>query len=443
MAIGESTPANRIKALLQQLGLARVHVGACMSGDWGELVTEHADCIHSLTVVAPHLNKGVPDGVSIFQSPAMVIAGDQGAPAGWARDLAARFGNGELVELSDYASPMWADTIADRTTEIMEALCEFLARAESEHALPTVTLAQAAGEIAGINYRIRGGGPLLVLLPLSMAPSQWQPLVSRISDRFCTITLSGPHLGAISLLEARGSSGYGDLVAQVVDQAKLTSGETILEVGCGSGALARALAKRTDHRNPIVATDINRYLLSEARALAAKDGLGEVIGFEEANAEILPYPDAHFDIAVSCTVLEEGQADRMLSELARVTKFEGRVVVMTRAIDVHWWVNLPVTDELRSKLNGLGPSTGAGVGDDGCADAGLYPRFLRAGLTPLMMGPQFAIYKGGERLNGVLDRLLALLPESDARTCRDAARQAKTDGTVFVAEPFHCAIGIK
>ncbi len=35
---------------------------ACMSGDWGELVTKHPDCIHSLTVVAPHLNKGIPDG---------------------------------------------------------------------------------------------------------------------------------------------------------------------------------------------------------------------------------------------------------------------------------------------------------------------------------------------------------------------------------------------
>ena len=276
-----------------------------------------------------------------------------------------------------------------------------------------------------------------------MAPSQWEPLVSQISDRYCTITLSGPHLGAISLLEARGSSGYGDLVAQVVDQAKLTLGETILEVGCGSGALARALAKRTDLRNPIVATDINQYLLSEARALAAKDDLGETITFEVTNAETLSFSDAHFDVAISCTVLEEGHADRMLSELARITKSEGRVVVMTRAIDMQWWVNLPVPDELRSKLNGLGSRTGAGVGNDGCADVSLYPRFLRAGLTPLMMGPQFAIYKEGERLNGVLDRLLALLSMSDARICRDAVRQAKTDGTVFVAEPFHCAVGVK
>ena len=443
MAPAVSSPANRIEALLRHLGLERMHVAACMSGDWGELVTKHADCIQSLTVVAPHLDKGIPDGLNTFQSPAMIIAGDQGAPAQRACDLAARFENGELFELSDYFSPMWADTIADRTADIAEVLCEFLARADSEHALPTVTLPQGAGEIAGIKYRVRGAGPPLVLLPLSMAPSQWEPVVSRISDRYCTITLGGANLGAISLLEARGRSGYGDLVAQVVDQTKLISGETILEVGCGSGALVRALAKRTERRNPIIATDINPYLLSEARALAAKDGLEETITFEEANAEILPYPDAHFDVAISCTVLEEGQADRMLSELARVTKSEGRVVVMTRAIDVHWWVNLPVPDELRSKLNELGQSTGAGVADDGCADASLYPRLLRVGLSPLMMGPQFAIYKEGERLNSVLARRLALLPESDARNCRDAARQAKADGTVFVAEPFHCAVGVK
>jgi SAM-dependent methyltransferase len=338
---------------------------------------------------------------------------------------------------------MWADTIADRTADVAEALCDFLARVESEHALSTVDLPQGKGEIAGINYLIRGAGPPLVLLPLSMAPSQWEPLVSRLSNRYCTISLSGAYLGAISLLEARGSSGYGQLVAQVMDQAELLSGEAILEVGCGSGALVRALAKRTGERNPIVATDINQYLLYEARALAAKDGFGETITFEEANAEALSYPDAHFDVAISCTVLEEGQADRMLSELARVTTSGGRVVVMTRATDVHWWVNLPVPDKLRSKLNALGSNTGAGVGGDGCADTSLYPRLLRVGLTPLMIGPQFAIYKEGERLDGVLDRLLTLLSKSDARICRDAVRQAKTDGTVFVAEPFHCAVGVK
>ena len=119
-----------------QLGLARVHVGACMSGDWGELVTTHADCIHSLTIVAPHLNKGVPEASKTFRSPSLVITGDQGAPAQRARDLAVRFENGALFELCDYASPMWADTVADRAADIAEALCEFLARADRDHGQP-------------------------------------------------------------------------------------------------------------------------------------------------------------------------------------------------------------------------------------------------------------------------------------------------------------------
>jgi hypothetical protein len=33
-----------------------------------------------------------------------------------------------------------------------------------------------------------------------------------------------------------------------------------------------------------------------------------------------------------------------------------------------------------------------------------------------------------------------VLSESDARLCREAVQQAKMNGTLFVAEPFHCAI---
>jgi SAM-dependent methyltransferase len=429
--------------VLDQLGLEQVHVGACMSGDWGELISKCQDRVRSLTLVAPHLNKGSPDGLDAFRTPVLVVTGDQGAPAQRARDLARRFSQGALHEIRDYSSLIWADTVADHVAEVTEAIGGFLAQVEHAGGLPVCTIPEGDGEIAEIHYRIEGQGPPLLLLPLSLAPSQWAPLIARLAHRYCIISLGGAHLGAVSLLEARAGSGYGRLVSQVLDQAHLAPGERVLEVGCGSGALSRSLADRTDSRNPIVATDLNPYLLSEAQSLASSDGLGKTIRFEAANAEALPYPDAQFDVCISCTVLEEGQADLMLSELARVTKPGGRIVAVTRAIDVQWWVNLPISDELRSKLNALGPGTGAGIGDGGCADASLYPRLLDAGLPPLMMGPQFAIYEKGERLDGVLDRLLAPLAQSDAETCRDATRQAMTDGTIFVAEPFHCAVSVK
>ena len=48
----------RVEILLRHLGLERVHVAACMSGDWGDLVTKSGDRLCSLTVVAPFKQRG-------------------------------------------------------------------------------------------------------------------------------------------------------------------------------------------------------------------------------------------------------------------------------------------------------------------------------------------------------------------------------------------------
>src|SRR5439155_8943013 len=118
-----------------------------------------------------------------------------------------------------------------------------------------------AGEVAGISYHIGGSGPPLVLLPLGVAPSQWEPLVPRLSERWCTITLGGAYLGMIGSLEARGrTAGYLGVVRHLLEEARLQPGETVLEVGCGTGVLDRWLARHTERANHIVGIDISRYL---------------------------------------------------------------------------------------------------------------------------------------------------------------------------------------
>ena len=101
--------------------------------------------------------------------------------------------------------------------------------------------------------------------------------------------------------------------------------------------------------NKIIGVDVNRYLLREASVLATREGLSNLITFQHGNAEALPFPDNHVDVAVSFTVLEEGNADRMLRELIRVTKPGGRVAVMVRAIDISLVVNIPLRPELKSQ----------------------------------------------------------------------------------------------
>ena len=159
--------AQRIRAVLDHLSLDRVHVGACMSADWGGLTESATDRIATLTIVAPHLNKGVPAGASTFVPPTLVIAGGDGRSAGRARSLAAAFPNGEFVALPGYESPIWADTVADRLEEVKSALVDFLTRADAKRGGPlaTVTPTTAAGECEGLRYRIRGKGPPLLLLP--------------------------------------------------------------------------------------------------------------------------------------------------------------------------------------------------------------------------------------------------------------------------------------
>jgi len=57
------------------------------------------------------------------------------------------------------------------------------------------------------------------------------------------------------------------------------------------------------------------------------------IQFHESSATAMPFPDNSFDIVFSSTMLEEGDADQMLSEMVRSTKPGGRVAVVVRSAE--------------------------------------------------------------------------------------------------------------
>ena len=298
----ELSTADRIISLFDALGLQRVHVLACASADWGDLITHHPQRLQSIAVVAPHLNQGIPAAARDFGSPSLVVAGDQGVPAERARTLADSLSGSALELLPGYESPMWADTAADCTDDLERCLLAFWEATEQPSQAPMMPITEGSGEVSGIRYRIEGNGPPIVLLPLSLAPSQWEPLVARIKDKYSIITLGGAHLGAVALLEGRARSGYGELISELLELTRIAEDETILEVGCGSGALARELARKTCYRNKVTASDLNPYLLTEARRLAVGSMAETVVNFEQANAEELPFDKALFCLNVEFLV---------------------------------------------------------------------------------------------------------------------------------------------
>ena len=184
--------------------------------------------------------------------------------------------------------------------------------------------------------------------------------------------------------------------------------------------------------------DVSPYLLQEAAALADKEGVRASIKFKEGNAEDLPFPENSFDAAISCTVMEEGNADRMLSEMIRITRPGGRIGVIVRATDMPWWINLPFEADLKNKVDA---PRGAG-GPPACDDSSLYSRIQRAGLNEVKMFPYIAAFQG-LIAEYYLERTYLTLNSDEASEWRVVKAKAEKEGTYFIAQPFHCAIGTK
>ena len=437
MTEAPATLPQRIIELLKHLGVERAHFAACMPRDWEGLVAAHAELMASVTLICP---MGI--NVKALQNhslPLLCVSGDRGRPAKETERELAKLPAARALVLRDYFSPPWADPILDRRDEIGKAIIEFIAQSG---AAATVTIGEHDGEFSEITYRVRGHGAPLVLMPLALSPSQWEPLIEQLSRHCCTITLGGAHLGMVAHLETRAQSSYMRVIDQLINELNLMPGQSVLEVGCGPGAIVRRLALRTQGQNRIVGADVNQYLLREAAVLAKRDGLDHFIELQTGDAEQLPFPDGQFDVTIACTVMEEGNADRMLAEFVRVTKPGGKVGAVVRSTDLPRWVNLPLTTALKSKVESAGFFAG-NVNEAGCADASLYRRMNEAGLVNVTMLPQWANHKDGERLQYMQERIESLLSGEELAEWRAALNKARGDGTFFIAEPFHCAVGIK
>jgi ubiquinone/menaquinone biosynthesis C-methylase UbiE len=426
--------------LFDHLGIDKAHIAAGRLGltDWQGLATRHPERVASLTLInPPPLDAGPIRGLA---SRLLAVAGDRGPTAEGAVKLLGDLLGAMSHSLRGFECHPWSDVIAEYGSEIGAAMLDFL----EHHPLPPMSLPEREGEVAEISYRVRGAGPPLLLMPLDLAPSQWEPLISTLSSRYCTITLGGPLLGAVGILEARGRSTYLGVVRTVLDLVQIRPGEVILEVGGGSGVVLRELARRTADANPIIDVDINPYLLREAAILARRAGFAEPMSFRQGSAEAIPLDAESIDVALSFTVMEEGDADRMLAELVRVTRPGGRVAAIVRSLDLPPWANLPISAGLRAKVDVPG-LVGAGVAANGCADASLYRRFHAAGLTELKCFPQLVAITPAEisRFTLSQQQILATLTAEEAVEWRSAAALAEAEGTFYIATGHHCAVGSK
>jgi SAM-dependent methyltransferase len=115
---------------------------------------------------------------------------------------------------------------------------------------------------------------------------------------------------------------FAEWAQHLVETAAPAPGESVLDVACGTGVVAREAARRVGERGKVVGVDLNDGMVAVAARLRPD------LGWQVADAADLPFPDDSFDV-VLCQAALMFFPDRVavLRELARVAGREGRVGV--------------------------------------------------------------------------------------------------------------------
>lgn len=116
---------------------------------------------------------------------------------------------------------------------------------------------------------------------------------------------------------------------RLAELARLERGQSVLDVGCGTGGLVQAAKGFVGAGGTVAGIDPSPEMVARARRKAA--GAGVDARFEVATIQALPFPDATFDAVLSSLMLhhltDEGRAQG-LAEVARVLKPGGRFLAV-------------------------------------------------------------------------------------------------------------------
>jgi ubiquinone/menaquinone biosynthesis C-methylase UbiE len=225
---------------------------------------------------------------------------------------------------------------------------------------------------------------------------------------------------------------------------QVTHGSTVLDVGCGTGDDARALAELVAPGGHVVGVDRSQTMVEEA--LRRASGLGLSLDYQVADAAALPFPDDRFDAGHIDRVLHHlPDPAPVVAELVRVVHHGGRIAIHEPDFET---LVLSGGDQVvtRKVANYFCDSHG-----NAWAGRQLYGLAVQAGVAGVAVEPEtwmFTRYADAQRtlrLEATVARATesGVLDAQEAQAWLDALRAADSAGTFFMAATSFAMSGRK
>jgi ubiquinone/menaquinone biosynthesis C-methylase UbiE len=127
--------------------------------------------------------------------------------------------------------------------------------------------------------------------------------------------------------EARGKHPlFSQMLREYLDAMNIARTATVLDMGCGTGLAARAIARSEGFSGHVIGIDLSPYLVAAAKRLASEEGLAAHLEFRAGDAHTLDFADSSFDALVAHTLLSHVDDPlSVLKEAARVIKPGGMI----------------------------------------------------------------------------------------------------------------------
>ena len=160
-------------------------------------------------------------------------------------------------------------------------------------------------------------------------PESWGERVRRVYDR-----VAGRYDSALALFSLIGYR-TGAYRRHAVEALDLRAGQTVVDLGCGTGKNLPLLAEAVGSGGRVVGVDFSASMLGEARARAERLGLGNV-ELAQADAATFAFPGELDRVLATFSLSMMPEPERVIARAADALPPDGRLAVLDFRIPPSW-----------------------------------------------------------------------------------------------------------